>query len=241
MTTLPKWTPERTAQLNALVAGESPVSRQTIETAAAELGTSTRSVAQKLRKEGHTVETASAAAPAFSPEATAALSAFVQNNSGVYTYAEIAANFPGDYDRKVIQGKILAMELTGHVKATEKVVAPKTYTDAEEATVIELANAGKFLEEIADATGKKVNSVRAKALSLLNAGKIAALPKQRDHKAPAEDAYAALGDKIAEMTVEQIAEATGATPRGVKTVLTRRKLVAADYDGAAKAAKTAGK
>ena len=41
------------------------------------------------------------------------------------------------------------------------------------------------------------------------------------------------------MTVEAIAEAIGKTARGVKTMLTRRGLVAADYDGAAKAAKAA--
>ena len=39
------------------------------------------------------------------------------------------------------------------------------------------------------------------------------------------------------MTVEAIAEAIGKTARGVKTMLTRRGLTAADYDGAAKAAK----
>ena len=41
------------------------------------------------------------------------------------------------------------------------------------------------------------------------------------------------------MTVEAIAESIGKTARGVKTMLTRRSLTAADYDGAAKAAKTA--
>ena len=39
------------------------------------------------------------------------------------------------------------------------------------------------------------------------------------------------------MTVEAIAEEIGKTTRGVKTMLTRRGLTAADYDGAAKAAK----
>jgi hypothetical protein len=44
---------------------------------------------------------------------------------------------------------------------------------------------------------------------------------------------------VTEMTVEAIAETIGKTARGVKTMLTRRGLVAADYDGAAKAARTA--
>ena len=47
-----------------------------------------------------------------------------------------------------------------------------------------------------------------------------------------------LGD-ISEMTVDSIAEAIGKTARGVKTMLTRRGLVASDYDGAAKKDKAA--
>ena len=39
---------------------------------------------------------------------------------------------------------------------------------------------------------------------------------------------------IGSMGVEDIAEAIGKTARGVKTMLTRRGLSAADYDGAAK-------
>ncbi len=39
-----------------------------------------------------------------------------------------------------------------------------------------------FIEEIADALGKSVNSIRGKALSLLRAGEINAIPKQRDTK-----------------------------------------------------------
>ena len=42
------------------------------------------------------------------------------------------------------------------------------------------------------------------------------------------------------MTVEEIADEIGKTERGVKTMLTRRGLVAADYDGAAKKEKAAG-
>ena len=42
------------------------------------------------------------------------------------------------------------------------------------------------------------------------------------------------------MTVEAIAEEIGKTARGVKTMLTRRGLTAANYDGAAKAAKAHG-
>ena len=63
--------------------------------------------------------------------------------------------------------------------------------------------------------------------------------KSLQKELPKEDPLADLGD-VSEMTVDTIAEAIGKTPRGVKTMLTRRGLVAADYDGAAKQAKAAG-
>lgn len=236
--TTPKWTEERTAQLVNSVGDESPVSRSTVADLAVQLETSTRSVSSKLRKLGYDVELASAAPRAFSDEVTAQLRDFVTSNSGVYTYAEIAENFPGDYTAKAIQGKILSMELTSHVKEAPKVEHAKTYTADEEALVLKLIRSGKFVEEIAEAVGKSVQSVRGKALSLQRAGEIEAMPKQRDVKGPAADPLEALGD-ISGLSVAQIAEKIEKTERGVKTMLTRRKLKAADYDGAAKAEKAA--
>jgi hypothetical protein len=238
MTTLPKWTDERTAQLTAAVAGESPVSRATVAQLAEELSTSTRSISSKLRKLGVEVELASAAPRAFSDEVTAQLRDYVTNNSGVYTYAEIAANFPGDYTAKAIQGKILSLELTAHVKETPKAENTKTYTADEEALVLSLIKQGKYVEEIAEAVGKSVQSVRGKALSLQRAGEIEAMPKQRDVKGPAVDPLDALGS-LAALTVAQIAEKIEKTERGVKTMLTRRGIKVADYDGAAKKEKAA--
>ena len=131
------------------------------------------------------------------------------------------------------------MELTEHVKPAPKPESVKTYTDSEEATFVEMVNGGSFVEEIAEALGKSVNSVRVKALSLLRAEAINAIPKQKETKGSAKsDPLADLAD-IANMTVEQIADAIGKTARGVKTMLTRRGLVAADYDGAAKKEKAA--
>jgi hypothetical protein len=236
--TTPKWTEERTAQLVDGVGDESPVSRSTVAELADELETSTRSISSKLRKLGYDVELASAAPRAFSDEVTAELREFVLNNSGNYTYAEIAENFPGDYTAKAIQGKILSMELTGHVKEAPKVEHAKSYTADEEALVLSLIRSGKFVEEIADAVGKSVQSVRGKALSLQRAGEIDAMPKQRDVKGPAADPLEAIGD-VAAMSVAQIAEKIGKTERGVKTMLTRRGLKASDYDGAAKKEKAA--
>jgi hypothetical protein len=233
---LPKWTDERTAELTAFVGGESPVSQATVASAAENLDTSTRSVSSKLRKMGYEVELASASSSrAFSDAQESTLASFVTDNSGQYTYAQIAEHFEGgSFSPKSIQGKILSMELTEHVKPAPKPESVKTYTDAEESTFVEMVNGGSFVEEIADALGKTVNSVRGKALSLLRAEAISAIPKQKETKGASKaDPLADLGD-VAGMTVEQIADAIGKTARGVKTMLTRRGLVAADYDGAAK-------
>ena len=233
---LPKWTDERTAQLTSFVGDESPVSQSTVADAAEQLETSTRSVSSKLRKMGFDVELASASASrAFSDAQEATLASFVSDNSGIYTYAQIAEHFEGGaFSPKSIQGKILSMELTDHVKPAPKPESVKTYTDAEEATFVEMVNGGSFVEEIADALGKTVNSVRGKALSLLRAEAIVAIPKQKETKGASKaDPLADLGD-VSGMTVEEIATAIDKTARGVKTMLTRRGLVAADYDGAAK-------
>lgn len=238
MSNTPKWTEERTTKLVDGIGDESPVSRATVAELAEELETSTRSISSKLRKLGYDVELASAAPRAFSDEVTTELRQFVLDNSGEYTYAEIAENFPGDYTAKAIQGKILSMELTSHVKEAPKVEHAKTYTPDEEALVLKLIKAGKYVEEIAEAVGKSVQSVRGKALSLQRAGDIDAMPKQRDIKGPAADPLETIGD-VAALSVAQIAEKIGKTERGVKTMLTRRGLKASDYDGAAKKEKAA--
>jgi hypothetical protein len=233
---LPKWTDERTDALTNFVGDESPVSQATVAEAASELETSTRSISSKLRKMGHDVELASASATrAFSDAQEATLSAFVSDNSGEYTYAEIAGHFEdGAFSPKSIQGKILSMELTGHVKPAPKVEAVRTYNPDEEVVFVQMVNDGAFVEAIAAELDRSVNSVRGKALSLLRSGDIDAIPRQETTKgASKEDPLAELTD-IGSMGVEDIAEAIGKTARGVKTMLTRRGLSAADYDGAAK-------
>ncbi len=237
MTTTLKWTEDRTNQLVDLVGDESPVSRETVATAAEALGVSERSIAAKLRKMEYTVATVSAAPKAFDDETTEALAAFLADNHGALTYAEIAEAFEGGrFSAKAIQGKVLSMELTDAVKKTPKAETVKTYTEAEEATVISMAAAGKYVEEIAQAVNKSVASVRGKALSLMRAGVIEAIPAQRDRKEVAPDAFAALGD-VSGLTVAEIAEKLDKTEKGVKTMLTRRGIDAADYKGAAKHAK----
>jgi len=238
---LPKWTEDRTAQLTEFVGDESPVSQATVAEAAVDLETSTRSISSKLRKMGFDVELASAGAVrAFSDSQEATLSAFVADNSGEYTYAEIAGLFEdGHFSAKSIQGKILSMELTSHVKPAPKVEAVRTYSPSEEVTFVAMVKDGAFVEAIAAELGRTVNSIRGKALSLLRSGEIDAIPRQETTKgASKEDPLAELND-IGGMTVEAIAESIGKTARGVKTMLTRRGLTASDYDGAAKSAKAA--
>lgn len=237
---LPKWTEDRTNELTNLVGAETPVSVATVEAAAAELETSTRSVASKLRKLGYEVaSSAEKAVKAYTPEQEADLREFVESNSGQYTYAEIAAQFAnGAFSAKSVQGKILSLELTSHVKPTPKTETVKTYTDIEEGTFVALANEGATLEDIAAKLGKTVNSVRGKALSLLRAERISAIPTQATKAAPKEDGLEALGD-VSGLSVAEIAEKLGKTPRGVKTMLTRRGIKAADYDGAGRKEKAA--
>tara|TARA_Y100001937_G_scaffold127474_1_gene199856 strand:+ start:1289 stop:2014 length:726 start_codon:yes stop_codon:yes gene_type:complete len=233
---LPKWTEERTQQLVDFV-GEGPVSQAQVAEAADELETSTRSVSSKLRKMGFDVELASSVSTkSFSDEQEATLEAFVTDNSGQYTYAEIADSFEnGHFSAKSIQGKILSMELTSHVKPAEKQESVRTYSPEEEATFISMVNDNAFVEEIADALGKSVNSIRGKALSLLRSGDINAIPKQKETKGSSKaDPLSDLNGELDGMTVEEIADEIGKTVRGVKTMLTRRGLTCADYDGAAR-------
>jgi hypothetical protein len=229
------WTEERTKQLLDVV-GDGPVSQSVAAKAAEVLEVSTRSVSAKLRKLGVEVEKAGPRARKFSDEQQAALEDFLAANDGKYTYAEIAANFAGgEFSAKQIQGKVLSLELTDAVKATPKKESQKTYSDEEEATFVAMANAGKFLEDIADTLGKTLASVRGKALSL-NRTQGLDIPKQREsHAAVTVDPIEALGD-ISEMTVAEIAEKSGKTVRGVKTIITRRGLEAADYKSKKKAA-----
>ena len=142
MATLPKWTDERTDELKSFVGGESPVSQDTVAGAAEQLETTTRSVSSKLRKMGYDVELASAKSTrAFTEQQESTLAAFVSDNSGEYTYAQIADNFEGGaFSAKSIQGKILSMELTDHVKPAPKVETVRTYSPEEEATFVSMVN-----------------------------------------------------------------------------------------------------
>ena len=237
---LPKWTEERTDQLTGIVGDETPVAVSTVRDAAEALETTVRSVSSKLRKMGYEVEsTAASHVKTFSEDEEAKLRTFVEANPGTYTYAEIAAYVLDDATKaRQVQGKLLSMELTDKVRKTPPKEVVKTYTDAEEATVLKMVQDGAYLEDIAEAVGKSLNSVRGKALSLTRSHDVK-MPQQREKHGKAKvDPIAELGD-VSEMTVAEIAEAIEKSERGVKTMLTYRGLTAKNYDGAARQAKLA--
>jgi len=239
-----KWSDDTVAQLLKIAGSANPVSVERVEQAAETLGVTVRSVASKLRQLDREVASmAKEKVSAFTPEQTNALAKFVGANAGVMTYKDIAETFEhGTFSAKQIQGKLLALELTGSVKPAEKVEAARTYSDQEEATFIKMAQAGKYIEEIAITLGKSIPSVRGKALSLTRKGQIDRIPTQKDsHAKNTVDPVVALGTSIASMTVAEIAKAVDKTERGLKTLLTRRGISVKDYDGAAKKAKAEAK
>ena len=243
MSATQKWTDERVETLVGIVGTDtdSEVSAELQQTAAAQLDVSVRSIAAKLRNLQYTVaSTARKVTSKYTEAQEEELRAFVESNPGAFTYAEIAAEvLGGNFTAKEIQGKLLSMELFDKVKPTPKQEIAKKYSDAEEVTFIEMMKAGAFLEEIAEAMDRPLNSVRGKALSLTRADDSLTMPKQQTSHASAKtDAFADLGD-VSEMTVVEIAEAIDKSERGVRTMLTRRAVSCKDYDGAKKAAKIA--
>ena len=204
-------------------AAASGVTEEIIEYLMGEFDFPRRSVTAKLRKLGYDVPKKPGAAPVFSAEETAELSEYLQANSGNMTAEEISESFAdGKFTARQINGKALSLEMTSHVKPAEKKVTPRTYSEAEEGTISEMVEGGKYLEEIAEAVGRTVNSVRGKLLSMgLKA-------PQRDKKTTKSDPYEGIEDML-DQTVEQLAENFDKTVRGVKTVLTRRGLACADY------------
>lgn len=239
-----KWSDEAVEQLLSIVGDETPVAVSAVEKAAEVLGFTVRSVAAKLRQlDKEVASMAQAKVPSFTEDEGAQLAAFVRANEGKYTYKEIAEQFAdGKFNHKQIQGKILALELTGAVKPAEKLEVAKTYTEAEEAKFVKMVKAGSFIEEIAVALAKTLPSVRGKALSLLRAGHIDKIPAQKEsHAKESGDPVDALGNDISGMTVAEIAKAVDKTERGVRTLLTRRGINVKDYQGADKKAKAEGK
>lgn len=231
------WNDENTAQLEAAVDKATEVSQEQLVVLAEELETTPRSIGSKLRKLGYEVQKATAArASAWSEAQEAALVEFLNANEGDFTYGEIAAAFEGGaFNAKQVQGKILSLEMTSFVKPTERVAPARKYSAEQEAQFIEMANNGSFLEDIAAALNVSVQSARGKALSLSRSHNIE-IPKCKESTATSrKDVLDGL--EVEGMTVAQIAEATGKTERGIKSMLSRRGISCEDYKGAEKRAK----
>ena len=243
MSTTQKWTEERVSELTGLVGADTSqeVSPELQRTAAEQLGVSIRSVAAKLRNLDYAVaSTAAAHVAKYTVSEEEELRAFVESNSGAFTYAEIAEQvLGGSRDARQIQGKLLSMELFSHVKPTPKQEVAKKYSEEEEAKIVDMMRAGAYLEDIAEAMDRSLISIRGKALSLTKQDDSLTIPVQKESHANTKvDALEALGD-VSDKTVDEIAEAIEKTPRGVKVMLTRRGITVKDYDGAKKAAKNA--
>lgn len=235
-TTKISWNEENTQKLLSMVTEGQTVTQDQVREIAEDMGTSARSIGSKLRRLDFEVEKVGARAPLWTAEQEDALRALIEGNPNTYTYAELAAQFEGgNFTDKQVQGKVLNMELYALVRKAEKKAAPRTYTEEEEARFVQLASEGASMEKLAEAFGKTVASVRGKALSLLRSGDIDAMPVQETSAAKqTSDPISDLGDAIEEMTVEQIAEQTGKSERGIKSALSRRGIKCANYDGASR-------
>lgn len=238
------WDEESVAQLVAIVGSETPVSNATVAKAAEEMDRSTRSIASKLRNLDMEVEpVVTTREKTFTEAEESELRSFVEGNAGQYTYAEIAAAVcGGKFNPRQVQGKVLAMELTGNVKPTPKKEVERKYTEAEEAEILQLMKDGAYLEDIAEALGKELNSIRGKCLSLSRVNEGLKIPAQKNHVSKEKvDALTELGDSVADLTVEEIAIKISKSERGVKAMLTKRGISCANYDGAKRRAKADAK
>jgi hypothetical protein len=223
-----KYTDEMIERMKEVCGNE--VTEDKIQALVDEFNFNRRSVTAKLRSLNYEVPSV-VAKPTFTQEETDSFRDFVTANSGNLTGAEIAAQFMGGkFTSRQIMGKVLALELNSHVKKAAKEAKPRTYTPAEEAKITSLVESGKALEDIAEALGKPLNSIRGKLLSMeLKA-------PQKNKKAPAEGgSYPGLADIAANMTVDELVEhykktKPDTTSRGIKTVLSRRKVAAKDYE-----------
>jgi len=216
------YTEEMVTQMQSACA--SGVTETIIESLVEEFEFPRRSVTAKLRKLGFDVPKKPGQAPVFSADETAALTEFLDSNSGVFTAEEIAAQFSdGNFNARQINGKALSLEMTDRIKPAEKKVVPRSYTEEQEDTINTMVSDGAYLEDIASSLDKPLNSVRGKLLSMgLKA-------PQREKSTAKNDAYDGIAEVCEDMTVEELAAHFDKSARGVKTVLTRRHLVCKDY------------
>lgn len=241
-----KWTEELTTELSELASAQvkdGVLAYSDAVDIAEKMELEIRSVTSKLRNIGFNVAKKEAKKPTFTDAEAEKLRNFLEDNYGIYTYSEITEKLFGDsYSPRAVQGKILAMELSSHVKPSEKKTTPKSFTEDEESSIVDMATDGSYLEDIAEALGKSVNQIRGKALSMLRAGTITQLPQQKVKKADNHsNMFSSVLNSIADLTVSQLAEQLDRSEVVIKSGLTRNKLKCADYDGEQRAATLAEK
>lgn len=236
------WSAEITTTLTQNLSINDTVTKEQVEQLAADLGRSTASISAKLRKLGYQVASlAKNTGPVFSEDETKTLKAFLEGNSGILTADEVAAQFAsGKFNVRQIRGKALALGLASAFKPNAVKEVITKYSEEETEVFVSLVNAGASVETIASKLGRENISIRGKALALLRAGKITAIPTQQ-HKAEVLDVIEQLLNDIGNLSVEELATQTGKTVRGIKTTLTRRGISCKDYDGAAKREKILNK
>jgi hypothetical protein len=191
-----EYTEEMVARMDALCA--QGVTEEIITQLCEEFEFPRRSVTAKLRKQGYDVPHKPKAAPTFTDEETNELRDFLEANYGVHTAEEIAENIAGGkFNARQINGKALSLEMTGAIRPADKKAAPRSYTEAEEDQIAEMANSGAYIEDIAEALGKPVQSIRGKLLSMqLKA-------PQRDKKVARSDSYEGIEDFATKMTAKE--------------------------------------
>jgi transposase-like protein len=226
------WNEVNTKVLTDAVEGLEVVSQEVVADLAEKLEGSARSVGAKLRKMGFEVEKVTARPSKWTPELEEKLAQILEEHAGEYTYAELAQVFFSEEEitDKQVQGKVLSMELTHAVKPAPKRDAVRTYTPEQEATYVDMAKSGASLEAIAEALGVSLNSARGKGMSLVREGLLEEQPVQVTSTAAKRKDFLE-GLDLANMTVDEIAEATGRQTRGIKNTLTRRGLDCKDHKG----------
>lgn len=223
------WNQETTQELSDMVTSD-VVSREQLIELSEHFDVSTRSIQSKLRYMGISVEPKTAAKVEWTEDQVEELVTLLDEQPNTYTYKELAAQLDNGFDARQVQGKVLSLKMYDAVKPTEKTAYQSDYTDEQTETLIQMASEGAFMESIAEAVGKPLNSVRGKALSLLRSGSIDSIPLQENTK-PSNGKVSILSGVVGieNKTVEQLAEELNKTPRGIKTSLAKQRLSCADY------------
>lgn len=231
------WNEENTAKLVELAGDKAAqVTCEQVELIAGEFGTSTRSIGNKLRNLEYDVQKVAEKASAWTAEQEATLAQTLEANSGTYTYAELETVLAMGFTARQIQGKVLSMKLFEHVRKADKVAPKRDYTEEEDVKFVEMCNGGATIEDLVAEFNRSPASIRGKALSLLRKEQISGMPTQVTSNAK-QQKDALDGIDPTDMTVAEIAEHSGKTERGIKSILSHRGITAKDYDGAAKRAK----